>query len=92
MIQKRRPNQEVNVGSHTFIFKCLRFGPSLKHNPGVFNLKWGQLHFQKSQFSRIENSEVVWTPVAKVMRFKTEKCKRCLRKPSFGTFIFKSEQ
>lgn len=57
MIQKRRPNQGVNVGSHAFIFKFLHFGPSLKHNPGVFNLKLGRLHFQKS----LSKDEGVWT-------------------------------
>lgn len=56
--------QSVSVsGSHAFVFKSLHFDQStLKCYPRVFKLKLGLQHFQKSPFSRVENSDVVWMP------------------------------
>ncbi len=52
--------RRVNVGSHAIVFKSLRFGTfTLKRNPGVFKLKLGLQHFQKSPFSRVKNGGVV---------------------------------
>ncbi len=52
--------RRTNVGSHAIVYKSLRFGPfKLKHNTGVFKLKRGLQRFQKSQFSRVENTGVV---------------------------------
>ncbi len=51
--------RSANVDSHAIVFKSLRFVPfTLKRNPGVFKLKQGLQHFQKSPFSRVENTGV----------------------------------
>ncbi len=51
-------SNEHDVIVYTVVFKSLRFGPfTLKHNPGVFKLKRGLQHFQKSPFSTLKTPE-----------------------------------